>query len=244
VRLEVRVLEQLEQRLQQAARQRVVLLVGELLSRELANRLEHPEASRVPATQQALVHERLHQVDVGVADPLSGFQRPAAAEDGELREQLLLIGFEQLVRPLDRRPQRLLAHLGVPAAAQEVEAVAQSFEELSGREQGHACGRELECERQVVELRAQLVELLVRLVVGLRRTRPRDEEPPRFGPLEHRHRIDLLALDAQPLRRSSRRRPPTSSGKEPPPPSARTAAGPTSAGSASGASGTHQTPSG
>ena len=44
--------------------------------------------------------------------------------------------------------------------------------------------------------------------------------------------------------RSSSRRPSTSSGSEPPPPSARAAAGPTSAGSASGASGTHHTPSG
>ena len=110
-----------------------------------------------------------------------------------------LLGLEQLVRPLDRGAERLLAHLRVAAATQEVETVAEAFEQLLGRQERRAGGGELERERQVVEACAEVVEQLVRLEVRLRRPRPRHEEPPRLRPLEHRHRVDVLALHAQPL---------------------------------------------
>jgi hypothetical protein len=41
--------------------------------------------------------------------------------------------------------------------------------------------------------------VLVRLEVRLCRASPCDEEPPRLGPFEHRHRVDVLALHPQPL---------------------------------------------
>ena len=80
----------------------------EPLGRELADRLEHHEALAA-AAEQALVDERLEQVEVGVADRLGGLRRHAAREDGEPAEQLLLLGVEQLLAPRDRRVERALA---------------------------------------------------------------------------------------------------------------------------------------
>src|SRR4029077_19374580 len=48
---------------------------GELLGRELANRLEHPEARLAlyfAAADQALVEERLKRVEIALADLLGG----------------------------------------------------------------------------------------------------------------------------------------------------------------------------
>ena len=84
---QVRGVEQLEQVGEQTPQQRIVLLVRELLGRELANRLEHPEAVGLPAADEALVHQRLQELDVGVCDPLGRFERPAPAEDRERRER-------------------------------------------------------------------------------------------------------------------------------------------------------------
>ena len=39
----------------------------------------------------------------------AALQRAAASEDGEAREELLLLGYEQVVAPLDGRSEGLLA---------------------------------------------------------------------------------------------------------------------------------------
>ena len=64
---------------------------------------------------QALVHERLERVEIGVRDLLGRLERAAAAEDRQAREEQLLLLAEQLVAPLDRGAQRALA-LGQVAA--------------------------------------------------------------------------------------------------------------------------------
>ena len=93
----------------------------ELLDGELADRLQHREALvRVP--QEALIDERLERVHVGPGNLLGRLQRAASGEDGETCEEALLRRGEQLVRPLDRRAQRLLSGIEVAAALEEVEA--------------------------------------------------------------------------------------------------------------------------
>ena len=71
-------------------------LFREALGGELADRLQHPEAvARV--AQQALLDERLEDVEVGVADVFGGVERAPAGEDGEAGEELLLVFGEQVV---------------------------------------------------------------------------------------------------------------------------------------------------
>src|SRR3954447_25984628 len=91
---------------------------------ELADRLEHPETLSLAHPDEALVDEGLKPVQVGVADLLSRVEGAAAPEGSEPREEALLLSLEQVVRPLDRRPQRLLPHLRVAAAAKQVKATA------------------------------------------------------------------------------------------------------------------------
>ena len=62
-------------------------LVREPLGGELADRLQHPEAVAGVA-EEALLDERLEDVEVGVADVFGGVEGAAAAEDGEAGEEL------------------------------------------------------------------------------------------------------------------------------------------------------------
>ena len=71
--------------------------------------------------KEALLDERLQRVEVGVCHLLGGFECAAASEDGEAGEELLLLAGEELVAPLDRGSQRLLAGIGVAAALEQVE---------------------------------------------------------------------------------------------------------------------------
>src|SRR5712691_7579973 len=81
-----------------------VSLDVESLGGVLADRLQHPEALlRVP--EQALVDERLEDVEAGADDLLGCLQGAAAAEDRKPGEEGLLLVREQVVRPLDRRAQ-------------------------------------------------------------------------------------------------------------------------------------------
>ena len=100
--------------------------------RVLPDRLQHRVAALAEA-QQALLDEGLQRVEVGVADLLGGLQSAAAGEDGEAREEPALGGREQVVRPLDRRPERLLAGIGVAAPAEQVEALREALQDPSWR---------------------------------------------------------------------------------------------------------------
>jgi hypothetical protein len=77
-----------------------------------AERLEHSEPP-VVFDDQALVHERRNGVERRLADRFGGVERPAACEDGELREQRFLVVLEQVIAPLvgdvleHRRPARV-----------------------------------------------------------------------------------------------------------------------------------------
>ena len=61
------------------------------LRRELADRLQHPEAAVLADADEAFVHERLEGVEVGVAHFLHSFERAASREDGQAGEQALLL---------------------------------------------------------------------------------------------------------------------------------------------------------
>src|SRR5204862_1505532 len=76
----------------------------ESLERELADRLQHPETA-VRGADEALVDQRLEDVEVGLANRFGCFERAAAAEDGEPGEQPLLVLGKQVVAPFDRGPQ-------------------------------------------------------------------------------------------------------------------------------------------
>ena len=60
------------------------------------------------------------------------------------------------MRPSDRRTKRLLARIGIAAALQPVEATAEPRQDLGRCEEAGTRGRELDCERKVVEPRAEL----------------------------------------------------------------------------------------
>ena len=109
------------------------------LPRELADRLEHPEALvlvRVgAAADEALVEQRRERVEVRVTDRFGRVEGAAAAEDCEPGEELLLVVVEEVVAPGDRRAQRGVALLGVAAALEQVEPLRDALEQLLGAEE-------------------------------------------------------------------------------------------------------------
>jgi hypothetical protein len=92
----------------------------EPFDRILTNSLEHAETPG-PVGYEALVEQGLECRQVGVADVLGRFEREAADEDGEAVEQLPLHLVEQIVTPVDRRAERLLALLHASHLREEVE---------------------------------------------------------------------------------------------------------------------------
>ena len=111
---------------------------------------------------------------------------------------LLFLG-EQVVRPLDRRPQRLLAGIGVALALEQVEALGEPLEQLLGAEEGCAGGGELERERELVEAQAELAHRLARGESRIDRAGARQEERLSVAFGERGHGVGLLAADAQAL---------------------------------------------
>src|SRR3954470_4079669 len=103
---------------------------GEELDGVLADGLQHPE-SFVAVPHQTLVHERLKMVDVRTGDLLRRVDPATALEHGETREQLHVALVEELARPLDSRPQRLLPRLATAIAAEQIEPVRQPRHDLS-----------------------------------------------------------------------------------------------------------------
>ena len=117
-------------------------------------------------------------------------QREAADEDGEAREERLLLRGQEVVAPLDRGAQRPvpLGHTGARLGLQELEPLAQAHEDLARREQLDPCGGQLERERQPVQAHAELGDRLgVRLgelEVGPRIAGAIDEQAYRLRPPE------------------------------------------------------------
>ncbi len=170
-----------------------VARLREPLRCKLSDRLEHPVAL-VRETEEALLDERLHGVEVGVRHLLRGRERAAAGEHREAGEQPLLVPVEEVVAPLDRRAQRLLAGVCVATALQEIEAVREAIEDLRRRERLRAGSRELDGERQVVEPRTELSDLLARSEL-----RAHAEELDGLGLGERRHLVLDLTAHAQAL---------------------------------------------
>ena len=159
-------------------------------------------------TEEALVDERLERVGIGVAHDLGGLVVAAAGEDGEPPKEPLLFGIQEVVRPLDRSPERLLAGIGVTARFEQVEPLRQSIDELLRREDDGSCGGELERQREVVQARAELCHRFRLLHSGLHRPCAGQEELDAVFLLERRHRVHMLALELEPLAaRDEQRRP-------------------------------------
>ena len=100
---------------------------------------------------------------------------------------------KQVVRPRDRRAQRLLARVGVATAGEEVEPLREPLEDLGRGERPRARGCQLNRERERVEAGAELGDLRRRLDL-----RPFGEEGDGLRS-ERRDRELDLALDAEQL---------------------------------------------
>ena len=94
---------------------------GEALARVGADRLEHAAAGSGACayrrrTSRLLATRSVERVEAGAGDGLGRLDRRAAGEHGEAREARLLGVAEQVVAPVDRRAQRLLARGRVAGA--------------------------------------------------------------------------------------------------------------------------------
>ena len=139
----------------------------ERLGRVGLDRLEHRDPRRPIAVRrlglqdQALVEKRAEAADgiqlragrlVEVGRHRLDRLDRAATEDRQQLEEPLLGGAQELVAPLDRRAQRLLPLGQIAGAAAEVlEAAAESIPERLRREEVQARGGELDRQRQPVE---------------------------------------------------------------------------------------------
>ena len=103
-----------------AAQLRLLAGLGQPLEREAAHGLQHPEArlarDLAAARDEADAEQGLEPDLVGLADLPRSRERPAAAEDGEPREQLAVGLGEQVVAPVERAPECLLPRRRVARA--------------------------------------------------------------------------------------------------------------------------------
>ena len=83
---------------------------------------------------------------------------------------------EQVVAPLDRRAQRLLARVDAAARLEQVEPAREAVEQLLGREHADARRGELERERELFEPRAELGDGVVDVERRLRRPCARERK--------------------------------------------------------------------
>ncbi len=188
-----------------------------------ADRLQHREARLAVGlfllAEHVVVDERRRGRSRRPSPPqtasAAGSVQPPC-EDGEAREERLLVGAEQVVAPVDRRAERLLARGQVAwAAGEEVEALLEPGEQRLRREQLRAGGGELDREREAVEADADLGDRgRVRVrhgEVGLDGAGAFDEERDRLvlrerrdrgqvrgvGQVERRHRVLVLAREVE-----------------------------------------------
>ena len=121
------------------------------VARRANSRMVSSIQKRSPCGGRGSCRPATERVEVGVADLLGCFERAAAARRRRGARRAAAPPRRAARSSIDRRPQRLLAWVGVAAAAQQVEALRQALEELLGREHACAGGCELEREREVVE---------------------------------------------------------------------------------------------
>ena len=134
------------------------------------------------------------RVELGVHDLLRRLERAAAAEDRQPCEQLLLLGCEEVVAPLDRRAEGALAFGQVAGApGQQRQPALEPLQDLGRRERLHPGGGELERERQLVEPAADRCHRVAVLEAGIDGPRAGEEEADPFLRRERRHGVLLLA---------------------------------------------------
>jgi hypothetical protein len=183
----------------------------ELLGSELTDRLEQPVAVAAcvsTPTDEALVDEGLQGVHAGIADRFGRLMCAAVDEDGESREEPLLIRLQQVVGPANRRPQRLLSRIRITTSLEEVQPLTQTLEELFGREDHAARGCELERQRKIVEAPAELGYRGCLLEGGVGLASPGQEELGAVSRRQRRHRVCMFGLQPQSLAaRDEKRRP-------------------------------------
>ena len=93
------------------------------------------------------------------ADGLDSFERAAADEDGQPREQAPLVVEEEVVAPVHHGSQCLLAgQRGAGAAGEQGETVVESLGECGQGEGSEAGGSKLDGQRQAVETSADTVD--------------------------------------------------------------------------------------
>ena len=165
----------------------------EPLGRELPDRLEHPVAI-ARELDETLLDQRLERVEVGAGDRLGRLQTEPSSEDTEPSEQHPLDRGQELVRPLDRGPERPLTRVAVAASLEQVETFSDPLEDPCRGQGGRACRRQLDGQRQVVEPGAQRGDIRAGLQVGTR-AEQRDAVVSR----QWRDPIADLALDAKEL---------------------------------------------
>ncbi len=140
----------------------------EALEREVPERFEHLEAGRHRVVRRGRDHRLRHQRPEDVVDvarperlvrdhALGGPEVEAAGEHREAREDGALGVVEQRVGPVDRGQQRLVSWRGgAGASGEQAESFVDPVEDLAGGHHRDPGGGELECERDAVEMVAEL----------------------------------------------------------------------------------------
>ena len=72
---------------------------------------------------------------VCAADELGALERAPGSEDREARAEPLLLLLEQVVAPGNRCPEGGVAWVGVSSAAEKIEPIGKTLEQLLGREE-------------------------------------------------------------------------------------------------------------
>src|SRR5437660_12524331 len=111
-------------------------------------------------SHKRLVEQLLEQLQhpiyldiVAAQDVLGCRQRPTPAKDGEPPHQLSLRLRQELVAPVERRAQRLVAAgCGSAAADQQSETIPQAGRELLNTQQFQPSGSQLDRKRDAVQL--------------------------------------------------------------------------------------------
>ncbi len=126
------------------------------------NRFEHPVALPGVA-QKALLDQRLECIDVGATDRFGDLKRAPADEYRETPEDLLFVGREQVIAPLDRRSEGSLAGIGVATALEQIKTLRKPRKNLGWGECPRTGRRELDCEREGVQAGAEFGDFDTRL---------------------------------------------------------------------------------
>jgi hypothetical protein len=139
----------------------LLVAIGEALTRVGLDRLEHVQPRRrrgvAAAHEQVLGDKRLQRGQACARDAFGRLDGGAAGEHGKAREVRLDVVVEEVVAPVDRGAQRLLAEVGVARArAGSREGVVEARGDLRRREQIAAGGRQLHGEWQAVHAPADV----------------------------------------------------------------------------------------